>query len=685
MNKESLKEHYLRLVECAIKANKAYYDDDDPIMTDYDYDSVMNEIKKIEKENPELIVEKSPTQYVGGSSGKSTFEKVEHAVPMLSLQDVFNYNDVNSFLAKQKEDTLYSVEYKIDGLSMSVTYENGVLVKAETRGDGYVGEDITENAKFIKGIPTHLQNETDGLELLEIRCEVYLPIDRFIEINKEKALKGEKLFANPRNAAAGILRTKDLSVVKKAGLCAFAFNVQRIKWLSMDVNGRVADFMKSHTVRLHCLDLWGIQTVQHYESSAKDVIDFINTIRNHKHKLPYWIDGVVIKVDDCDLREELGNTSKYPKWAIAYKYPPEEKTTVVKDIVLQTGRTGRVTPVAIFEPIYIGGTTVERATLNNQYFINNLNVNIGDTITVRKAAEIIPEIIKCEKTSNFKGPFIIEEHSCSSCGNKIQTAEDLRSSFCTNTDCSAQLSRKLEFWASKECLDIRGLGQTQIDKFISLGWLKSIPDIYKLHEHSEEMTKLKGFGPRSVTALLSAIEGSKKRDLNRLIKALGMQGIGKHIAKELTKHYKDVFEIGAVPKSYDDKLTELTSIEGIGNVAAETILTYYNNPDNVAMLFELQSLGLNLKSKDYNSSNTTTSSDKKPFLNQTFVITGTLPTLSRADVTKLIEENGGKVTGSVSKKTDFLLCGENAGSKLSKAQLLGIRILNEEEFLKRLL
>lgn len=681
MTKENLKEHYDRLINCAIKANEAYYDNDDPIMSDYDYDEIMREIKKIEKENPDIVSEKSPTQYVGGHASKSSFAKVEHKVPMLSLQDVFSEDDVVSFLSSNNPNILYSVEEKIDGLSMSVTYENGVLVRAETRGDGFIGEDITENAKHINGIPVHLYGETDGLELLEVRCEVFLPVDKFLAINKEKEDRGEKLFANPRNAAAGILRTKDISVVKKAGLCAFAFNIQRIDWLSMKTNKKVSELMDSHEARLYSLKLWGFNPVNHEVVKKDEVLNEIQKIGESRNGLSYWIDGAVIKIDSCSLREKLGSTNKYPRWAVAYKYPPEEKETVVRDIVLQTGRTGRITPVAIFDPIYLGGTKVSKATLNNQAFINKLGVNVGDTITVRKAAEIIPEIINCSKGNNKDAGYLlsnynISEYTCPSCGGKILTAEDLRSSVCNNPDCPAQIARKFEFWASRECMDIRGLGPAQIDKFIKLGWLKTIPDIYRLSEHSEEMKKLEKFGTRSVTSLLSSIEVSKTRDIDRLIKALGIEGIGRHIGKKLASLYPDIFRIVSdTEKGHNRKVEELSAIDGIGDISANNIINYFTK-EKIAMLFELQALGVNMTSLSY------VKGEKRPngrFEGKTFVITGTLSS-PRQEIVKIIEDNGGRVSGSVSKKTDYLVCGENAGSKLPKAKELQVKVLNENEF-----
>ncbi len=667
-------QEYLNAVELVKAANIAYYDNDEPIMEDPEYDELMQKIKKFEKEHPELVVKDSPTTYVGGTASKSSFEKVKHKVPMLSLQDVFNEDDVKDFLVSNSPDTYYSVEEKIDGLSMSVTYENGVLTRAETRGDGYIGEDITENAKYIKGVPTHLKNETDGLEILEVRCEVYLPVKRFLEINKERENNCEKLFANPRNAAAGILRTKDVKAVKKAGLCAFAFNVQRIDWMLMKTNEKLAKTMNSHSAMLYALKLWGFTPVYNEQVKEQDVLSEIRKIGSNRNNLPYWIDGAVVKIDDLKKREELGNTNKYPRWAVAFKYPPEEKETRIKDIVLQTGRTGRVTPVAILEPVYLAGTKVERATLNNQAFINKLSVDVGSKIIIRKAAEIIPEIIKGYK--NREGTvYQIDKHVCPSCFRKITTSEDLKSSVCNNPYCAAQISRKFEFFASRDCMDIRGLGPAQIDLFIKDGLLKTLPDIYRLKDFRDRLLRFQGFGEKAVSNLLKSIEDSKNRDLSCLIKALGIEGVGKHVGKVLCKVYPDIFSIGALKtgQSLEDKKVELSNIEGVGPVSAERICEFYDK--NISILFELQQLGVNIKSNTYGIEANNADSQ---IVGKTFVITGTL-SRPRTEIVSKIEENGGAVSGSVSKKTDYLVCGENAGSKYEKAKSLGIRIISEDE------
>ena len=665
---------YRKMVKLANKANTAYYDNDDPIMEDPEYDALMRQIKAYEKEHPDQMSKDSPTQHVSGTASKSSFKKVTHAVPMLSLQDVFSEEEVSEFLYNFSDETEFCVEEKIDGLSMSATYWNGVLVRAETRGDGIIGEDITENAKHIIGIPEILPV---AIPTLEVRCEVYLPVQRFLEINKEKEERGEKLFANPRNAAAGLLRTKDVEVVKKAGLCAFAFNVQRV--IDLEDVEDWADWLHAdtHSECKKMLTMLGFNFVRSIPCTAQDVMKHIEQIGEYRNKLEYWIDGAVIKVDNLSLRAELGETSKYPRWAIAYKYPPEEKETKIKDIILQTGRTGRVTPVAVFDPpVLLAGTTVERATLHNQNIIDQLQVNVGDTVIVRKAAEIIPEVVRVVCMGSINKTYQIVDHVCPSCGEKlIMTEEDNGVPHCDNINCPAQIQRKFEFFASRDCMDIRGMGPAQISKFIELGWLKDLPDIYLLKDHREEMEKLDGFGKKATTNLLKAIEASKERDIDRLIKSFGISGVGRHIGKALAKKYKDIVEIGDVPYEVgglEKKIRELSEIEGIGNTSATAIMNWFR--DNWDVVFKLRRVGVNVESKSYQKE-----SEAGKLSGLTFVITGTLPTMKREEASALIEANGGKVSGSVSKKTNYLLAGEAAGSKLAKAQSLGVPVISEEE------
>lgn len=651
-----------------------YYNQDAPEISDYEFDALMNRLKALEKEHPELVTPDSPTQVVGGAPGKSTFAKVEHAVPMLSLQDVFDQSEVLAFLKKFPRETVYSVEEKIDGLSVSVTYQSGILSRAETRGDGFIGEDITENIKCVSGIPHKIPTILDGetIDVLEVRCEVYMPVDTFTRVNADREREDKKLFMNPRNAAAGLLRTKNIENVKRAGLCAFAFNVQRAGGLS-------ELFEQTHSKNLAILQRLGFQTVFHVITDGSGVMQMVREIGQKRDRLPYWIDGAVVKVDDLNMRKSAGETAKVPLWAVAYKYPPEEKETVIRDIELQTGRTGRVTPVAVFWPVYLGGTRVSRASLHNPEIIQFLGVNIGDTVLVRKAAEIIPEIVKVTKRGDRgtnEGCFDVLSHLCPACGGNIVPDEKGNGAYCRNPDCPAQKARKFEFWASRDCMDIRGLGPAQIDKFIALGWLKEIPDIYKLREHRDEMVALDGFGAAAADNLLSSIEASKNRDLDRLIKALGIPGVGRHIGKTLSQCYPDVFSIGAFKQSQtaEQKKEELMSLDGVGETSATMIMDFFDRTSNVAMLFSLQWLGVNVRSLSYQK---VTGGGQLQGL--TFVITGTLPSMSREEASALIENNGGKVSGSVSKKTDYLLAGEKAGSKLEKAKTLGIKIISEAE------
>ena len=674
----NLNDEYEKLVSRIKEANTAYYDNDSPIMEDPKYDALMRRLKEIEKEHPEYVTADSPTQKVGGTPSKSSFAKVTHAVPMLSLQDVFSKQEVEDFINGFAEGTEFCVEEKIDGLSMSITYENGILTRAETRGDGMIGEDITENAKHIRGIPTKL---SVPVPLLEIRFEVYLPVNRFLEINQKKEENGEKLFANPRNAAAGILRTKDIEVVKEAGLQAFAFNVQRVNLEG--VQSREWMSANTHSECRKMLTMLGFTFVRSIACTGDQVMDLVDQIGRYRKDLEYWIDGAVIKIDSIAIRNELGETSKYPRWAIAYKYPPEEKETTVKEIVLQTGRTGRVTPVAVFDPpVLLAGTTVERATLHNQNIIDQLRVNVGDTVVVRKAAEIIPEVVRVVKTGDMIRVYQILEHNCPSCGGALTMTEDDNGvPHCDNIDCPAQIQRKFEFFASRDCMDIRGLGPAQISKFIELGWLKTLPDIYLLKDHAEEMAALDGFGKRATANLLKAIEDSKERDIDRLIKSFGIPGIGRHIGKALAKKYKNLVEIGDVPfeeGGTEKKIMELASIEGIGTTSATALMDWFCN-DNWTMLFDLRNLGVNITSKSYQKE-----SDGGKLTGLTFVITGTLPSMKREEASALIEQNGGKVASSVSKKTNYLLAGEAAGSKLKKANELGIPVLTEKEFMEML-
>lgn len=661
---------YLSCVRLASEAANAYYLKAEPTMSDYEYDELIRHIREYEASNPTDISPDSPTQKVE-ELPQSSFEKVAHKVPMLSLQDVFDTDEVAKFIRENPGHT-YIVEEKIDGLSMSATYEKGKLVRAETRGDGFIGEDVTENAKFILGLPKNLNTDVFGApDVLEVRLEVFLPVERFLAINKEREEKGEKLFANPRNAAAGLLRTKDVSAMKDAGLDCFIFNVQRCE-------GNLP-YGNSHADSLVAMFEYGFKTVSAYRATNENgVCDVIRRIGEAKHSLPYWIDGAVIKIDSLDARKAIGTTGKYPKWAIAYKYPPEEKETVIRDIILQTGRTGRVTPVAIFDPVFLAGTKVNKATLHNQRFIDDLGINIGDTVVVRKAAEIVPEVVKVSHVASDE-TFCIDSHKCAACGGSIYVSEDGMTCQCENPSCPAQFARYIEFFASRDCMDIRGMGPAVIETLIEHELIKDVVDIYTLYTAPETVAEL--LGKKTAENLFAAIEDSKHRSLDRLIKALGMEGIGRHIGKALAIRYGSIWDIGLPAHSYavdelrEGKVRELMQLDGIGEIAARTIVDYFGHEENWARIFALADCGVNMH-------------DEKPsvkaaqsFAGKTFVITGTLPTMSRNEAAAFIEERGGKVSGSVSKKTDYLVCGEAAGSKLDKAKSLDIKIISENELM----
>ena len=663
---------YLALVAELKKAATEYYDNDAPTISDYEYDEKMRRLRKTEAEHPEWVTSDSPSKHIGGSTGKSTFAKVTHAIPMQSLLDITSEEEVSDFAARFGSE-MFSVEPKIDGLSLSVTYANGELVRGETRGNGHIGEDITENAKHIHGIPVRLNPVHGGgnLSLLEVRCECYLPVSEYEKINTEREAQGMELYENPRNAAAGILRTKDIDIVAHGNLHAFAFNVQRYEVLNADED--TLPFGSTHIGSLDLLKQMGFDVVEHEKCSAATVMQQIQHIGNHRDDLPYWIDGAVMKLDNIPLRERVGTTEKYPRWALAFKYPPEEKTTAVSDIILQVGRTGRVTPVAIFTPpIYLEGSTVSKATLHNPEFIEKLGLGIGDEVLVHKAQSIIPEVVKVVKKSDADPHiFNVFDYTCPSCGSKLVHGADENGggesgAYCVNPACPAQLSRHIEFFCSRDVMDIAGMGPAIIDSFIGHGWLTCINDVYRLEDYKDEIAALEGFGAKSTEKLLAAIQKSKANDIDRLIKGLGMSGIGRHIGRELARKYEDIWAIAEASEA------ELAAINGVGAVSANVIFDFFHQTENTAALRHLEALGVNFKSLSFGGAE---SGGK--FAGLTFVITGTLPTMSREEATAFIEANGGKVSGSVSKKTSYLLAGEAAGSKLTKAQELGIPVIDE--------
>ena len=664
------REEYLTAVAQAAKWAEEYYDNDEPSVTDFEYDMLMQKIKKAEKEHPEWVVELSPTQHVGGSAGKSTFEKVEHAVPMLSIQDVFSEEEVEEFIGQYPNET-FSVEKKIDGLSLSVTYRGGVYIRGETRGDGRVGEDITENARHIIGIPEKLKLKgSGGMGLLEVRCEVYMPVSEFERVNQEQAAAGKKLFANPRNAAAGILRTKDVAVVKAAKLHAFAFNIQRYEPLP-DAGDNIFE-TTSHLETLRIIHELGFDIVDAYAAKGKEVFQCIQKIGDSRDGLAYWVDGAVVKIDDLQLRERLGNTVKFPRWCVAFKYPPEERDTIVKEIKVQAGRTGVLTPVAVFEPLQLCGTTVTRATLHNQGFIDSMCIDVGSTIRVIKSGEIIPKVIKAVKPA--PKPYKIGK--CPACGATAvmltdENGEETGVAGCPNEACPAKFSKYVEFFCSRDVMDIGGMGPAVIDKLIDIGAVEEIQDLYYLDRHSDQIKALDGFGDKKLRSMLENIEKSKANDIDRVIKAFGIQGVGRVTGKALAERYPDMEAISKLEES------ELMAIDGIGDITAHDIYTFFHSEDGLARYHALADAGVNMKSLIYGKN----AGDGK-LSGLTFVITGTLPSMGREEAKALIETNGGKCAGSVSKKTNYLLAGEAAGSKLTKAHDLGIPVITEQELME---
>lgn len=638
-----------------------YYNMDEPEITDYEYDILMQRLKDLEKKHPDAVEETSPTQKVGGKAKREAGALVRHNVPMLSLQDVFSKGDVDAFVEEMQEKLdapEFVVEYKIDGLSLSLRYDHGNLVLAETRGDGInFGEDVTENARAISDVVTHL---SDAPEYLEIRGEVYMTNGAFDKVNETQELLGKKLFANPRNCAAGTLRQLDSQVVKERNLSLFIFNLQQVTGREFDTHTEAYAYMKEQ----------GISVIEDYRvcHTADEVWDAICAIGENRGNLAYDIDGAVVKINDFAQREKLGATSKVPRWAIAYKYPPEEKETKLLDIELSVGRTGRITPTAIFEPIRLCGTSVSRATLHNQDFIDQLDIGIGDTIVVYKSGEIIPKVkeVKHDKRPAGTKKFCLPK-TCPVCGAPVYREENTADMKCSSSTCPAQLERHIINFVGRDAMDIKGFGAVYIEDLVRLGYIRDIADIYGLAEHRDELIAQGIIGKEKNTdKLLGMIEASKANDAYRLMTGFGIAGIGKAAAKSLLAHFGT---IEAVSKA---SVEELMQVEDIGDVSAKAIYDFFANPTCQELVRRLQLYGVNMKREQ--------SEDGDDRLGgQIFVITGTLPTLGRKEATELIEKHGGKVTGSVSKKTDFLVAGEAAGSKLDKANSLGIAVLTEEE------
>lgn len=657
MDFEAAKTRHYELSEEIEGHNYAYYVLDDPKIEDYEYDRLMKELYSIEKEFPELITPHSPSQRVGGLA-LSSFEKVEHSVQMGSLQDVFSFDEVRDFDTKIRQSLsslpTYVVEPKIDGLSVSLEYRDGLFVRGSTRGDGFVGEDITANLKTIKSIPLKLKK---ALPYIEVRGEVYMPKKSFEKLIKRQEIDGEQPAKNPRNAAAGSLRQKDSSITAQRELDIFIFNVQQVEGYELTSHRQSLEFMSS----------LGFKVIDDYRtlSDIEQVIEKINAIGEQRGKLSYDIDGAVVKVDDFSDRTVLGATAKVPKWAVAFKYPPEEKETVLNEIEINVGRTGALTPVAIFDPISLAGTTVSRATLHNQDIISQLDVRLGDIITVRKAGEIIPEVVCVKAHSERSEPYHIPM-VCPACGTEAVRDDDEAVIRCPNIDCPAQLLRNIVHFASRNAMNIEGLGSANVELLVNHGLVKTVADLYALT--LADVLMLPGFKDRSAGNLISAIEKSKNNELDRLIFALGIKGIGQRSAALLCEKFSSMEEIMSA------SCEEISAIDNFGEILAKNVHNAMREPHRITLIERLKKYGLNMTYTKKESTGKLTGLK--------FVLTGTLPTMTRDEAKALIESNGGKCSGSVSSKTDYVLAGEEAGSKLTKAQQLGISVIDENELLK---
>ena len=662
------KVRYKNLCALLNQYSTLYYDQDDPAVSDQEYDGLVRELKAIEAEHPELISPDSPTQKVGGTAKRTAGVLVPHRVPMLSMQDLFSREEVEHFVSDCKEklgeQTTFLVETKIDGLSMSLRYEKGKLVTALTRGDGRsFGEDVTANAKVIPDVTPKL---SQPIEYLEIRGEAYMTEAAFQAVNERQELLGKKPFANPRNCAAGTLRQLDSSVTKERGLSFFVFNVQ-------DIRGKE---LKTHDEAYRFLKDCGVTVIEHYHvcRNMDEVWNAVEAIGELRGSLPYDIDGAVIKVNELEARAQLKDTAKNAGYQVAYKYPPERKETKLLDIELSVGRTGRITPTAVFEPIRLCGTTVSRCTLHNQDYITELNICLGSTLLIEKSGEVIPKCVgevankRPEGATVFQIPMI-----CPVCGEPA-VREDTADIRCVNLNCPAQLERLVEHFVSRTAMDIKGFGAVYVHDLIQLGYLKDLADIFTLYKHRDALIEQGVIGKEKNTdKLLGVIEKAKANPPSRLLTGLGISNVGRSAAQALMDHF------GTFDALADASEEDLTAVADIGPISAKCVYDYFHQERNLALIEKLKAAGVNMAQEIK-----APPAADLPLSGQTVVITGTLPDMSREEASKLITDNGGKVTGSVSKKTSFLLAGEAAGSKLTKAESLGIPVLSLEDLMERL-
>lgn len=634
-----------------------YYTMDEPEISDFEYDALMNQLKEMERQNPELITPDSPTQRIGGKILEG-FEEVVHTVQMQSLNDVFDRESVIEFGRKTEEALSEKVEYitelKIDGLSVSLEYRDGYFFRGSTRGDGIKGEDVTENLKTIRTIPLKL---TEALPYLEVRGEVYMPHKSFLKLNERQEELEQKPFKNPRNAAAGSLRQLDSSVAAERKLDIFVFNIQQIEGKEI----------KTHKEGLEYLAKLGFKTIPDKKvcKSIEEAFGEVELIGDMRDKLDFDIDGAVIKVNSLRQRELLGSTAKCPKWAVAYKYPPEKKETKLVDIVVQVGRTGVLTPNAVLESVRLAGTTVSRATLHNMDYINEKDIRIGDTVVVQKAGDIIPEVLEVVKEKRTGGEIIFKmPEKCPVCGADVFGEPGEAAVRCTGGECPAQLARNIIHFVSRDAMDVEGMGPAVVEKLLENNLIACSADIYRLEK--SQLSPLEKMGEKSAAKLISAINKSKENDLSRLIFALGIRHVGARNARILALHFKTMDALMAAREE------EIAAVDEIGPIIAASIVRFFAQEQNKDIVEQLRTFGVNFVCKEEKQSGS--------FDGKVFVLTGTLPTMTRSEASKLIEDNGGKVSSSVSRKTDFVLAGEDAGSKLDKANALGIAVIDEEEF-----
>ena len=638
-----------------IQAGLEYYVYDAPTMSDYEYDHKLRRLEELEAAHPEAITPDSPTQRVGGKALEA-FSQVEHRVPLESLQDVFDFEELKAFDIRVRgvvPDAHYVVEPKVDGLSVALEYENGLFVRGATRGDGRVGEDVTENLRTIRSIPMRLP---DMPAHLIVRGEVFMPKQVFHALNEERERRGEPLFANPRNAAAGSLRQLDPKIAASRRLDILVFNIQWIEGAALSTHLETLEFLKRNNFKV----------IPHYScQQMEQVMDHIAEIGENRDSFQFDIDGAVVKVNSLSDRERLGSTAKFPRWAAAYKYPPEVKPSKVTDILVQVGRTGVLTPKAVLEPVRLAGTTVTSATLHNQDFISEKDIRIGDTVLVRKAGEIIPEVLSVVMEQRPEGtrPYFLPS-VCPVCGAPVERDEDGAHIRCTGSECPAQLLRNLAHFASRDAMDIDGMGIAVVENLVGAGLVKTPGDLYFLCE--EDIAKLDRMGKKSAQNLISAIENSKSQDLSRLIYAFGIRQVGQKAGKVLAAHFKTLDALETAT------LEELTAIDDIGEITAHSLMEWMSSPQSRHLISRLREAGVNMTATDRG--------DDQRFAGMIFVLTGALERFTRDEATELIEARGGKAASSVSKKTTYVVAGESAGSKLRKAQELGIQILTEDDF-----